>query len=85
MLMKFEVNRLSMLEVAESVAKVAPSNSHVNGINGILIEGNETTGEVHLTSTNYEVSIQQKIFASVVKNGAMLVHPLMRKSLQSRL
>jgi len=74
-----------MLEVAKSVAKVAPSNPHANGINGILIEGNESTGEVYLTATNYEVSIQQKVFASVVENGAMLVNARLLVDMMSKL
>ena len=83
--MRFEVNRLTMLEVAKSVAKVAPSNSHVSELNGILVEGNEDTGEVFLTATNYEVSIQQKVFASVGESGSMLINARLLVDMMSKL
>lgn len=72
--MKFEVNRLMMLEAAENATGVAPSNSAVEVLNGILVECNDDTGEVFLTATNHEVSIQQKIMTSVAESGAMLVN-----------
>ena len=73
--MKFEVNREIMLEAAKCVAKVAPSKSPVDVLNNILVECNEDAGEVYLTATNHEVSIQQKIIASVMESGSMLVTP----------
>jgi len=83
--MKLEINRLSMLEAAKSAAKIAPSNSHADGVNGILIEGNESTGEVYLTATNYEVSIQQKVFASIAESGAMLVNARLLVDMMTKL
>jgi DNA polymerase-3 subunit beta len=62
-----------MLEAVKSAAKVAPSNPPVDVLKGILVESNGDTGEVYLTATNYEVSIQQKVMASVEESGTMLV------------
>ena len=72
--MKMEVNRLEMLAAAKNAARVAPHRSHVEVLNGILVESNDDTGEVFLTATNHEVSIQQKVTASVMESGAMLVN-----------
>ena len=83
--MRLEINRLTMLEVAKSVAKVAPSNSHVDGINGILVEGDKDIGEVYLTATNYEASIQQKVFASVAESGTVLVNARLLVDMMSKL
>jgi len=83
--MKFEVNRLLMLDVVKSVAKIAPSNSPVEVLNGILIESNEDTGEIFMTATNYEVSIQQKIAASVQESGSMLINARLLVSMMSKL
>jgi len=72
--MKFEVNRLVMLDAAKNTAQAAPSNAPVDVLNGILIESSGESGEVFLTATNYEVSIQQKAAASVEESGSMLVN-----------
>ena len=83
--MKLEVNRLIMLEAAKCVAKIAPSNSPSELLNNIMIEGNDDTGEIILTATNHEVSIIQKIIASVSESGSMLVHPRMLTGMMSLL
>ncbi|MCL2047385.1 MAG: hypothetical protein FWG87_01545 [Defluviitaleaceae bacterium] len=83
--MKFEVNRLAMLEAAKSMAKIVPTNAPVNELNNILIEANDSTGEVFLTATSYEVSIQQKINAYVEESGSMLVTPRMLIGMMSLL
>jgi len=72
--MKLEINRLEMLTAARNAARVAPARSPVDVLNGILVESNDDTGEVFLTATNHEVSIQQKVKASVMESGAMLVN-----------
>lgn len=73
--MKFEINRLDMLEAAKNAARVAPTGAPVDVLNGILIEGNDDTAEVFLTATNFETSIQQKLKASVEESGSMLMNP----------
>ena len=83
--MKIEINRQIMLEATKNAAKVAPSNSPVDELNGILVEGNDDTGEVFLTATNYEMSIQQKVIASVGESGAMLVNPRLLVGMMSML
>ena len=72
--MKIEINRTAMLEAAKNVAKIAPTNAPVPLLNGVLIEGNEDTGEVYMTATNYEVSIQHKLMASVGASGTILIN-----------
>ena len=71
--MKFEIDRLAMLAAAKSAAKIAPSDSPIEALNGILVESNDDTSEVFLTATNHEVSIQYKIRASVIETGVMLI------------
>lgn len=73
--MKFEINRLDMLEAAKNAARVAPTGAPVDVLNGILIESNDDTAEVFLTATNFETSIQQKLKASVEERGSMLINP----------
>lgn len=72
--MIFEANRLIMHEAAKNAARIAPSHSHSEVLNGILVESNDDTGEVYMTATNHEVSIQQKIIASVGQSGSMLIN-----------
>jgi len=83
--MKIEINRQVMLEAARTVARVAPTNSPVEALNGILVEGDSETGEVFLTATNYEVSIQQKVHASVEESGTILVDARLLAGMMSAL
>jgi len=83
--MRFEVNRELMLDAARCVARVAPSKSPIDELNNILIESNDDTGEVYLTATNHEISIQQKIFASVMESGSMLITPRLLVDMMSKL
>jgi len=73
--MRFEVDRLTMLEAAKNVAKIAPTSSPVEILNRILVESNDNTGEIYMTATNREVSIQQKVVGSIGESGAVLVNP----------
>jgi len=83
--MNFDVNRLAMLEAVKNVDKVAPSNSPVELLKGILIESNEDTGEVYLTATNHEVSIQQKVMATVTQSGEMLINSRILLGMMSKM
>jgi DNA polymerase III sliding clamp (beta) subunit (PCNA family) len=83
--MRFEINRLLMLEAAKSAAKVAPTNATSDVLNGVLVEGNEDTGEVFLTATNHKVSIQHKVRASVGESGIMLVNSRLLVGMMSKL
>lgn len=72
--MEFEVNRLDMLEAAKCAARVAPLEEPMDILNGILIEASDDTGEVFVTSTNHQMSIQLKTKASIDMSGVMLVN-----------
>lgn len=73
--MRFEINRLEMVEAAKNAAKVVPARAPVDILNGVLVEGNDNTAEVFMTATNFEMSIQLKTKASVAESGSMLVNP----------
>ena len=83
--MKFEANRLIMLDAAKSAVRVAPSYAHAEILSGILIESNEDTGEVYMTATNHELSIQQKIPASVQQSGTMLINARVLSGMMTKL
>jgi len=83
--MKIEINREIMLEAAKNVARVAPTSMSVDIIKGVLVESNSDTGEVFLTATNHEVSIQQRVSAMVEESGVMLVNPRMLVDMMAKL
>jgi len=83
--MKIELNRLTMLEAAKTAAKVAPSGSYTDVINGILVEGNSDTGVVYLTATNHSVSIRLKVFAAVHESGSMLINARLLVDMMNKL
>ena len=73
--MRIEINRLEVLAAAKKAARVAPSATLLEVLNGILIESNDDTGDVYMTATNHEQSIQMKLKASVSGSGAALIKP----------
>jgi len=75
--MKFVINRKRMLEAAKTAAKVAPKNSPVEVLNGIFVECNENTGNVFLTATSFDVSIQLKTSGTVEASGEFLINAKM--------
>ena len=83
--MNFEVSRLNMLAAAKTVARVAPSGSYSDILNGVLVECNADSGEVYLTATNHAVSIQQKIRASVEESGTVLINAKLLVAMMSKL
>ena len=83
--MKFEVNRQAMLEAAKSVSKVVPSFSTSEILKQILLESNDDTGEVYMTATNNEVSIQHKVIASVEESGSLLIDPRLLVGMMAKL
>ena len=54
--------------ISKIITKTDGKKKTVRLKHGAMYEG---TGEVYLTATNYEVSIQQKVFASVAESGAI--------------
>jgi len=83
--MKLEVNRLAMLEAARSVAKVAPSLSKSEMLKKVLLETSDYTGEVYMTATNNQISIQHKVIASVEEGGSLLIDPSLLVGMMAKL
>lgn len=83
--MRFEINRMEMLAAAKNAAKVAPVRAPIDVLNGILVECSEDTAEVFLTATNYSVSIQQKVCASIGEGGSILVSARLLQNMLSLL
>ena len=72
--MQIEINRIETLAAAKKAAKVAPSASPIEVLNGILVESNDESEDVYMTATNHEQSIQMKVKATVGESGSMLVN-----------
>ena len=83
--MKLEVNRLAMLEAARNVAKVAPSLSKSDILKKVLLETSDDTGEVYMTATNNQISIQHKVIASVEESGSLLIDPALLVGMMAKL
>ena len=83
--MIFEVNREVMFEAAKTVARIAPTSSTLDALKGVLVESNGDTGEIFLTATNHEVSIRQKVMATIEESGAMLVEPRLLVGMMDKL
>jgi DNA polymerase-3 subunit beta len=83
--MQFEINRLELLGVAKNVARVTPTHAPVPILNAILLESHEDSGELFLTATNREVSIQQKLKASIGESGGVAIQPRLLVGALSRL
>lgn len=71
--MHFTANRLELCGLARQASRIAVDKSPVEALRGILLEADEDTGQLTLTVTNFEVSLQCRMKAAVYEGGNMVM------------
>ena len=71
--MNFIAERNDLLTAVKSMIKIVTVTSKMVELRGFLIDCDEDTGEITLTATNFEASIQRKIKASVGASGSFVI------------
>jgi DNA polymerase-3 subunit beta len=83
--MEFTIRRQDLLEAAKSMLRVVPVSSGIKELEGFLLESDENAGELALTATNTESSIQRKLTASVGTGGGCVVNARLLSDMASLL
>ena len=71
--MEFVIKRKELLEALKSMKAVVPRSSPIKELEGFLLDSDEDAGEITLTATNMESSIQRKLAASVGVSGSCVI------------
>ena len=71
--MNITMNRLELLHAVKRAAAVAPSNSPLESLKGVLLEADAAHKALVLTATNLEVALMQKLDCAAPENDALAI------------
>ena len=71
--MNITMNRLELLHAVKRAAAVAPSNSPLESLKGVLLEVDAAHKALVLTATNLEVNLKQKLDCTAQENDALAI------------
>lgn len=83
--MTFTIDRKIMYELLKSMMKVVPKISPMPELTCFLIEADEDEGQLYLTATNLECSIQRKYKANIEAGGKFVLNAAQLFSIVERL
>lgn len=66
------VNRAEFLDAIKRASSIAPADSPLEILKGALLEADAASGRLTITSTNMEVSLEEKLPCSVQEDGAFV-------------
>ena len=79
------INRAGFLDAAKRAASIAPSESPLDVLKGALMEADAASGKLTITSTNMEVSLEEKLPCSVQEEGSLVFSARMLTEMLQRL
>lgn len=72
--MNITLNRVELLAAAKRAAAVAPAESPLDTLRGVLLETSQESGFLTLSATNMEVTIEQKLPCTPQDDDALVVN-----------
>ena len=79
------VNRAAFLDAAKRAASIAPSESPLDVLKGVLLEADAASGKLTITSTNMEVALEEKLPCCVQEEGALVFNARILAEMLQRL
>ena len=70
----FIVNRAELLTAARKAAAIAPVDSPVKELEGVLLEAEHETGSLVVSATNMELSLKQKMRCEAKEDDAVVIN-----------
>ena len=70
--MLITINRAELLAAVRRASFIAPSDSPLEVLKGVLLETDGTSGMLTVTSTNLEVSLVERLPCTVHEDGALV-------------
>lgn len=72
--MNISINRAELLDAAKRAAAIAPANSPLDVLKGVLLEADALNGTLTLTATNLEIALEQKLACPVQEDDALVIN-----------
>ena len=70
--MHITINRAELLAAVKRASTIAPPDSPLDVLKGVLLEVDSADGMLTVTSTNLEVSLAEKLPCTVHEDGALV-------------
>ena len=70
--MHITINRAELLAAVKRASTIAPADSPLDVLKGVLLEADSADGMLAVTSTNLEVSLAEKLPCTVHEDGALV-------------
>ena len=70
--MHITINRAELLAAVRRASTIAPPDSPLDVLKGVLLEADSADGMLTVTSTNLEVSLAEKLPCTVHEDGALV-------------
>lgn len=83
--MKLSLNRAEFLSAVKRGESIAPRDSALDILKGLLLEADSTSGKLTITATNLEITLEQKIPCSVSEDGAIVLNARLAASMLEKL
>lgn len=83
--MNITINRLELLAAVKRAASIAPAESPLEVLKGVLLETDSAGGRLTVTSTNMEVSLEEKLPCAMQEDGALVFSARMLAEMLQRL
>ena len=75
--MKITINRTEALSTARRMASIAPADSPLDVLHGILLEVDTNAGKLVMTATSLELSLMERVPCTPAEGGALAIDPRM--------
>ena len=83
--MKLSLNHAEFLSAVKRGESIAPRDSALDILKGLLLEADSTSGKLTITATNLEITLEQKIPCSVSEDGAIVLNARLAASMLEKL
>ena len=83
--MNVTINRAEMLSAIKRASAIAPADSPLDVLRGVLLEADAAAGKLTVTSTNLEAALEEKLPCTVQEDGALVFGAKMLAEMLSRL
>lgn len=70
--MNVTINRAEMLCAIKRASAIAPADSPLDVLRGVLLEADAAAGKLTVTSTNLEAALEEKLPCTVQEDGALV-------------
>ena len=83
--MKLTLNRAEFLSAVKRGESIAPRDSALDILKGLLLEADSASGKLTITATNLEITLEQKIPCSVSEDGSIVLNACLASSMLEKL